>query len=58
MDGFYIATAGEKGERGEPGVDGTRWFDGHGPPADVGEAREKDYYIDVDTGKVYKLMWS
>jgi hypothetical protein len=55
MDGFYIGTSGEKGEKGEPG---TKWFDGFGPPNLVPGAAEGDYYVDRETGKVYKLTWS
>lgn len=37
---------------------GTRWFDGHGMPDAIPGAKEGDYYLDLDTGIVYKLNWS
>jgi hypothetical protein len=58
MEGFYIAACGEKGDKGDPGEKGTKWFDGFGPPSMVPGAAEGDYYVDVETGKVYKLTWS
>lgn len=36
---------------------GGKLFDGSGPPINVIGAREGDYYLDIDTGKVYKLTW-
>jgi hypothetical protein len=57
MDGLYIGTSTEKGDKGDPGESGTIWFDGHGPPNLIPEAKEGDYYLDLDTGKIYKLKW-
>jgi hypothetical protein len=57
MDGFYVGGS-PSGEKGDPGEPGTKWFNGHGPPGDIPEAKEGDYYLDVDTGKVYNLKWS
>jgi len=57
MDGIYIIGGGTglKGDAGEPGA---KWFDGHGPPTSIPGAHEGDYYLDVDTGTVYRLQWS
>ena len=55
MGGFHISTCGDKGDKGDPG---TRWFDGHGPPEFLPDAKEGDFYLDLDTGKIYKLTWS
>ena len=38
-----------------PEGSGTNWFDGHGPPVDVLGAKVGDYYLDVDSGLIYKL---
>lgn len=32
-----------------------RCFDGSGPPADIPDAKVGDFYLDVNTGKLYKL---
>jgi len=37
---------------------GTSWFDGHGIPDAIPGAKEGDYYLDLDTGIIYKLNWS
>ena len=55
MPELHLTGCGEKGDKGDPG---TMWFDGHGLPGQVPEAREGDYYINLDTGNVYKLQWS
>lgn len=55
MADMVIGTASTPGEKGERG---TRWFDGHGPPVQVPDAKEGDYYLDVDSGQIYKLKWS
>ena len=57
MPEIFISTCGAPGPKGDPGDPGTRWFDGVGPPGVIPEASAGDYYIDVETGKVYKLMW-
>lgn len=57
MADMFIGTAAGVGEKGDKGDPGTRWFDGSGPPDLVAGAKEGDYYLDVDTGKVYKLAW-
>ena len=36
---------------------GGKWFDGSGPPMNITGADEGDYYLDVDSGKIYKLNW-
>lgn len=36
-------------------VSGGTWFDGHGEPVDIPEAHIGDYYLDVDSCRVYKF---
>ena len=58
MDGLFIGVAGEKGDKGDPGERGTKWWYGNGLPAPPPDAIEGDFYMDVETGKVYELRLS
>ena len=42
-----------KGDQGDPGQDGNRWFDGTGAPA-PGLGNDDDYYLDTDNGDIYQ----
>jgi len=55
VDGLFIGVAGEKGDKGDPGERGTKWWYGNGLPAPPPDAIEGDFYMDVETGKVYEL---
>jgi hypothetical protein len=46
---------GDSGDPGDPGVRGNTWFSGPGVPTDIPSAIAGDYYLDTDTGDVYKL---
>lgn len=47
---------GPEGPRGFDGTfGGTAWFSGNGPPETVIGSKPGDYYIDVESGLVYKL---
>jgi hypothetical protein len=53
----HVAVVLVPGPIGYPGRDGIYWFTGHGQPdmqAIVG-SHPGDYYMDLDTGEVYKL---
>lgn len=49
---------GPPGERGERGPEGSVIFRDHGPPSKdvLAEAREEDYYLDLDTGLLYPFI--
>jgi hypothetical protein len=56
----FAAQAGPRGLRGpagEPGpaFDGTAWWYGAGPPGAVTGSKPGDFYLDTDTGVIYKL---
>jgi hypothetical protein len=44
---------GSGGTQGDPGTPGSKWLDGKGKP-NPGDGAENDYYLDTDSGDVYK----
>ncbi|MES1927554.1 collagen-like protein [Salinisphaera sp. T31B1] len=47
--------AGPQGTPGADGANGAKWFDGSGAPGTVSGASAGDYYLDTDSGDVFKL---
>ena len=56
----FVPVKGPKGDPGPPGTvegafEGTAWWTGQGVPDVVMGSKPGDYYIDTDTGTIYKL---
>jgi hypothetical protein len=50
-----IAGVASMGPQGPPGIRGSFWFAGHGPPVGTTGVRDHDFYMDVGSGNVWEF---
>ena len=56
IDSITVPVPGPEGPPGPAGEDGTKWFDGEGPPlGPIVGAAPGDYYLDTLSGNVWVL---